>query len=55
MPGLLGRRTRTNPVALPAEMLRAFLPPRTIGTGRVVSTAVLEPAHEIAATPSTTP
>jgi hypothetical protein len=41
------RRTRTNPMALPAEMLRAFLPPRTIGTGHVVSTAVLEPAHEI--------
>lgn len=41
------RRTRTNPMALPAEMLRAFLPPRTIGTGHVVSTAVLEPAYEI--------
>ncbi|MFI8834751.1 PP2C family protein-serine/threonine phosphatase [Streptomyces afghaniensis] len=43
----LVRRTRTNPMALPAEMLRAFLPPRTIGTGHVVSTAVLEPAYEI--------
>ncbi|MFI8193478.1 PP2C family protein-serine/threonine phosphatase [Streptomyces sp. NPDC085946] len=41
------RRTRTEPMRLPAEMLRAFLPPRTIGTGHVVSTAVLEPAYEI--------
>jgi hypothetical protein len=41
------RRTRTNPMALPAEMLRAFLPPRAIGTGHVVSTAVPEPAYEI--------
>ncbi|MER7726912.1 PP2C family protein-serine/threonine phosphatase [Streptomyces sp. NPDC096323] len=42
------RRTRTEPMQLPAEMLRAFLPPRTIGTPHVVSTAVLEPAYEIA-------
>ncbi|MFI6851040.1 PP2C family protein-serine/threonine phosphatase [Streptomyces sp. NPDC050416] len=41
------RRTRTHPMALPEKMLRAFLPPRTIGTGLVVSTAVLEPACEI--------
>ncbi|MEU1350607.1 PP2C family protein-serine/threonine phosphatase [Streptomyces sp. NPDC005775] len=41
------RRTRTEPMQLPAEMLRAFLPPRTIGTPGVVSTAVLEPAYEI--------
>lgn len=41
------RRTRTEPMQLPAEMLRAFLPPRTIGTPCVVSTAVLEPAYEI--------
>ncbi|MEU6181448.1 PP2C family protein-serine/threonine phosphatase [Streptomyces coeruleorubidus] len=41
------RRTRTSPMRLPAEMLRAFLPPRTIGTRHVVSTAVLEPAYEI--------
>ncbi|MFG2674998.1 PP2C family protein-serine/threonine phosphatase [Streptomyces sp. NPDC048445] len=41
------RRTRTEPMQLPAEMLRAFLPPRTIGTASVVSTAVLEPAYEI--------
>ncbi|MGW6206686.1 PP2C family protein-serine/threonine phosphatase [Streptomyces sp. NPDC055089] len=41
-------RTRTEPMELPAELLRAFLPPRTIGTAHVVSTAVLEPAYEIA-------
>ncbi|MEU1367750.1 PP2C family protein-serine/threonine phosphatase [Streptomyces sp. NPDC005803] len=42
------RRTRTDTMQLPAELLRAFLPPRTIGTAHVVSTAVLEPAYEIA-------
>ncbi|MEU9522321.1 PP2C family protein-serine/threonine phosphatase [Streptomyces sp. NPDC048224] len=41
------RRTRTERMQLPAEMLRALLPPRTIGDGTVVSTAVLEPAYEI--------
>lgn len=41
------RRTRTEPMQLPAELLRTFLPPRTIGTPHVVSTAVLEPAYEI--------
>ncbi|RII20233.1 Phosphoserine phosphatase RsbU [Streptomyces sp. YIM 130001] len=41
------RRTRTEPMQLPAEMLRTFLPPRTIGTAHAVSTAVLEPAYEI--------
>ncbi|MFQ3555576.1 PP2C family protein-serine/threonine phosphatase [Streptomyces gramineus] len=41
------RRTRTERMRLPAELLRAFLPPRTIGDARVVSTAVLEPAYEI--------
>ncbi|OYP19771.1 MULTISPECIES: PP2C family protein-serine/threonine phosphatase [unclassified Streptomyces] len=41
------RRTRTEAMRLPAEMLRAFLPPRTIGSGQVVSTAVLEPAYDI--------
>ncbi|WP_275561786.1 PP2C family protein-serine/threonine phosphatase [Streptomyces sp. 5-6(2022)] len=39
--------TRTRAMKLPTEMLRAFLPPRSIGTGRVVSTAVLEPAYEL--------
>ncbi|MER7779212.1 PP2C family protein-serine/threonine phosphatase [Streptomyces sp. NPDC096191] len=41
------RSTRTERMQLPAEMLRAFLPPRTIGNAQVVSTAVLEPAYEI--------
>ncbi|MGW0337393.1 PP2C family protein-serine/threonine phosphatase [Streptomyces sp. NPDC003011] len=41
------RQTRTEPMRLPAELLRAFLPPRTIGNGHVVSTAVLEPAYEL--------
>ncbi|MCQ8193514.1 PP2C family protein-serine/threonine phosphatase [Streptomyces rugosispiralis] len=41
------QRTRTRSMELPTEMLRAFLPPRSIGTGRVVSTAVLEPAYEL--------
>src|SRR5262249_18739405 len=41
------RLTRTEPMRLPSELLRAFLPPRTIGNDRVVSTAVLEPAYEI--------
>jgi serine phosphatase RsbU (regulator of sigma subunit) len=41
------RRTRTEAMRLPAEMLRAFLPPRTIGNADVVSTAVLEPAYDI--------
>ncbi|AQA11520.1 MULTISPECIES: PP2C family protein-serine/threonine phosphatase [Streptomyces] len=39
--------TRTRTMKLPTEMLRAFLPPRSIGTGRVVSTAVVEPAYEL--------
>ncbi|MGW1598329.1 PP2C family protein-serine/threonine phosphatase [Streptomyces sp. NPDC002343] len=41
------RRTRTREMHLPAEMLRAFLPPRTIGNPHVVSTAVLEPAYDL--------
>ncbi|MFJ9557524.1 PP2C family protein-serine/threonine phosphatase [Nocardiopsis sp. NPDC101807] len=41
------RHTRTRPVRLRTEMLRAFLPPRTLGTTRGVSTAVLEPAYEL--------
>ncbi|MEU7424798.1 PP2C family protein-serine/threonine phosphatase [Streptomyces sp. NPDC040750] len=41
------RRTRSEAMSLPTEMLRAFLPPRTIGNTRVVSTAVLEPAYDI--------
>ncbi|WP_431871231.1 PP2C family protein-serine/threonine phosphatase [Nocardiopsis eucommiae] len=41
------RRTRARDVQLRTEMLRAFLPPRTLGTRRGVSTAVLEPAYEL--------
>lgn len=41
------RRTRTERMELPAEMLRAFLPPRTIGNAHVVSTGVLEPAYQL--------
>ncbi|MEV6049892.1 PP2C family protein-serine/threonine phosphatase [Streptomyces sp. NPDC052107] len=44
----LAARTRTATMGLPAEMLRAFLPPHTIGSRRCVSTAVLEPAYDIA-------
>ncbi|MGK5543858.1 PP2C family protein-serine/threonine phosphatase [Streptomyces sp. URMC 127] len=40
-------RTRRAPMHLHAEMLRAFLPPRTIGNSECVSTAVLEPAYEL--------
>ncbi|MFC9608110.1 PP2C family protein-serine/threonine phosphatase [Streptomyces niveus] len=43
----LARYARTEPMQLPAEMLRAFLPPKTIGNARALSTAVLEPAYEI--------
>ncbi|MFI8949935.1 PP2C family protein-serine/threonine phosphatase [Streptomyces sp. NPDC053750] len=43
----LVRHTRAEQMQLPSEMLRAFLPPRTIGNAHVVSTAVLEPAYEI--------
>ncbi|EST19175.1 PP2C family protein-serine/threonine phosphatase [Streptomyces roseochromogenus] len=44
----LAARSRTAPMQLPAEMLRAFLPPHTVGSRRCVSTAVLEPAYDIA-------
>ncbi|MFE5402578.1 PP2C family protein-serine/threonine phosphatase [Streptomyces sp. NPDC056580] len=44
----LAARVRTADMQLPAEMVRAFMPPRTIGSSRCVSTAVLEPAYEIA-------
>ncbi|WP_033355558.1 hypothetical protein [Kitasatospora aureofaciens] len=38
---------RAEPMSLPAQMLRAFLPPRTVRTDRVVATAVLEPAYDL--------
>ncbi|MFC8448707.1 PP2C family protein-serine/threonine phosphatase [Kitasatospora sp. NPDC057223] len=41
------RGTRAQEMSLPAEMLRAFLPPRTVCTGEVISTAVLEPAYDL--------
>ncbi|PJM95488.1 serine/threonine protein phosphatase [Streptomyces sp. CB01373] len=44
----LAARTRTATMQLPTEMLRALLPPRTIGSSRCVSTAVLEPAYDVA-------
>ncbi|MFF7755190.1 PP2C family protein-serine/threonine phosphatase [Streptomyces sp. NPDC007971] len=43
----LAGRTRTATMELPTEMLRAFLPPHTIGSSKCVSTAVLEPAYDI--------
>ncbi|MFE0187829.1 PP2C family protein-serine/threonine phosphatase [Streptomyces sp. NPDC058989] len=43
----IAARTRTATMQLPAEMLRAFLPPRTIGSTQCVSTAVLEPAYDV--------
>ncbi|WP_051938933.1 PP2C family protein-serine/threonine phosphatase [Phaeacidiphilus oryzae] len=41
------KRTRAEPMQLPSEMLRAFLPPRTVSDGHAVSTAILEPAYEL--------
>ncbi len=43
----IAQRMRTRPMHLHTEMVSAFLPPRSIGTGRVVSTAALEPAYEL--------
>ncbi|MEU9851129.1 hypothetical protein [Streptomyces sp. NPDC047985] len=43
----LAARIRTATMRLPAEMLRAFLPPHTVGSSRCVSTAVLEPAYDV--------
>ncbi|MFF4366773.1 PP2C family protein-serine/threonine phosphatase [Streptomyces sp. NPDC001594] len=44
---LLVVRGRSRPMTLQAELVWAFLPPRTIGTSQATSTAVLEPAYEI--------
>ncbi|MEU6346900.1 PP2C family protein-serine/threonine phosphatase [Streptomyces sp. NPDC046977] len=38
---------RVEPMRIAAEMVWAFLPPRTIGTPLVTSTAVVEPAYEV--------
>ncbi|SOE10621.1 Stage II sporulation protein E (SpoIIE) [Streptomyces sp. 2323.1] len=43
----IAARTRTATMQLPAELVRAFLPPRTIGSKQCVSTAVLEPAYDL--------
>ncbi|MGW4517173.1 PP2C family protein-serine/threonine phosphatase [Streptomyces sp. NPDC004393] len=44
---VLAQTMRTQPMSLQAELLWAFLPPRTIGTAAVTSSAVLEPAYEV--------
>lgn len=43
----LVQQARTGTMTLPAEMVRALLPPRTVGDDRAVSTAVVEPAYEL--------
>ncbi|MFJ7280168.1 PP2C family protein-serine/threonine phosphatase [Kitasatospora sp. NPDC098663] len=40
-------RTRADTMSLPAEMLRAFLPPRTVCSDQAISSAVLEPAYDL--------
>ncbi|WP_082119606.1 PP2C family protein-serine/threonine phosphatase [Saccharothrix sp. ST-888] len=40
-------RTRTQCMTLPTEMLRAFLPPHSVGRTGALSTAVLEPAYAL--------
>ncbi|GAA3399221.1 PP2C family protein-serine/threonine phosphatase [Streptomyces roseoviridis] len=44
---VLVERSRSRPMSLQAELVWAFLPPRTIGTPSVTSSAVLEPAYDI--------
>ncbi|WP_306328841.1 PP2C family protein-serine/threonine phosphatase [Streptomyces venezuelae] len=44
---LLAQTMRTRPMSLQAELLWAFLPPRTIGTAAATSSAILEPAYEV--------
>ncbi|MGW1173787.1 PP2C family protein-serine/threonine phosphatase [Kitasatospora sp. NPDC002543] len=39
--------TRRQPMSLQAELLWSFLPPRTIGSRDVTSSAVLEPAYDV--------
>ncbi|MFJ5967437.1 PP2C family protein-serine/threonine phosphatase [Streptomyces sp. NPDC093060] len=39
--------TRQRSMTTAAEMVWAFLPPRTLGTHQVTSTAVMEPAYEV--------
>ncbi|MFI0718978.1 PP2C family protein-serine/threonine phosphatase [Streptomyces sp. NPDC021224] len=44
----LARVTRSKPMQVAAEMVWAFLPPTTIGNDLVTSTALLEPAYQLA-------
>ncbi|MFJ6581239.1 PP2C family protein-serine/threonine phosphatase [Streptomyces sp. NPDC091368] len=44
---LLAETMRTRQMSLQAELLWAFLPPRTIGSAAVTSSAILEPAYEV--------
>ncbi|MFD0273434.1 PP2C family protein-serine/threonine phosphatase [Kitasatospora sp. NPDC127111] len=44
---VLVQTVRSRRMTLQAELLWAFVPPRTIGTHRVTSSAVLEPAYDI--------
>ncbi|MFB7467472.1 PP2C family protein-serine/threonine phosphatase [Streptomyces sp. NPDC056224] len=44
---LLVRAERVRPMSLQAELLWGFMPPRTIGTDRATSTAVMEPAYDV--------
>lgn len=43
---VLAQTMRSRPMSLQAELVWAFLPPRTIGTAAVTSTALLEPAYD---------
>lgn len=43
----LARTQRAAPMGVAAEMVWAFLPPRTIGTELITSSAVVEPAYEV--------
>ncbi|MFD5575109.1 PP2C family protein-serine/threonine phosphatase [Streptomyces cadmiisoli] len=43
---LFSRTARRRPMTTAAEMVWAFLPPRTLGTDKVTSSAALEPAYE---------
>ncbi|MER8188297.1 PP2C family protein-serine/threonine phosphatase [Kitasatospora sp. NPDC094015] len=44
---VLVQTMRSRPMTLQAELLWAFVPPRTIGTRAVTSSAVLEPAYDV--------
>ncbi|WP_019549348.1 PP2C family protein-serine/threonine phosphatase [Streptomyces sulphureus] len=44
---LYARSQRTQQMKISAEMLRAFLPPRSIGTRLTTSSAILEPAYNL--------